>query len=455
MSKSTPKTRRNYLLIIPIAGGALLILVAAALMLYLGAKHLFSGREETPGMPVAVVKVTPTAFLSPTPPPNCETIIGSDDVQVTVPLPTALKVGDEQFSVTPVLPDPAGWSYPETGAGSAAWICGTVVNYVLGLEAKPDNKALLADLRPGDEIKLELSSGTSLLFRFVERQEATADEPGIFSQSRPRLTLILETGDGSWQVALADYVAETEPVQPPAPGSAAAPGQPVHVGDAQVTVERGHAESGAEGQPAGTMYYLVEFSVENIGSAPLDAAGFAMQLQDGAGNQYALSPAASDAGEYGLLDGEIAPANTAQGTAGYVVPDTLAGPTLTWVFTPQPGSELRASVAIPYAGGGGEPGAAGQANVNITDAFLSSSGDLLVIEGEISNVGDAPLTVKLDDISLTSSGGAGSLRVAAPPLPWTIHPGQTQVIELQYERPSASTALLSLLGYSFEIQGLQ
>jgi len=44
--------------------------------------------------------------------------------------------------------------------------------------------------------------------------------------------------------------------------------------------------------------------------------------------------------------------------------------------------------------------------------------------------------------------------MAAPPLPWTIQPGQTQVIELQYSKPDASTALLALLGYSFEVRGL-
>jgi len=45
--------------------------------------------------------------------------------------------------------------------------------------------------------------------------------------------------------------------------------------------------------------------------------------------------------------------------------------------------------------------------------------------------------------------------MAAPLLPWTVQPGQTQVIELQYPKPDAPAALLTLLGYSFEIQGLR
>lgn len=446
-------SRRSCLLIIPIAGGMLLLLVAAVIMIYLGFKGVLFRSDDSPGMPLEVVKITPTPFSSPVAPPNCATIINSNDVQVTVPLPTSLTVNGEPFPVAPILPDRTGWTYPANSSGAATWLCGTVVNYVLGLEPTVDNETLLADLRPGDEIKLHLSNGTELFFRFVERRETAANEGSVFEQFRPRLTLILEMENDSWQVATADYVAETETVQPSPPGSEAQPGQPVRVGDAQVTVSRGHAESGAD-QPPGTMYYLVEFSVENVGTTPLNADGFTMQLQDGVGNQYLVSPAASGIGEYGPLGGEIAPGVTADGSAGYLVPETLAGPTLIWVFVPQPGSELRASVSIPYEGAVG-PVSGGQAEVNVTDAFLNSAGDVLIIEGEIRNAGSEPFTVRLADISLTSSSGTSTLRVAAPPLPWTIQPGQTQVIELQYEKPAASTALLAMLGYSFEIRGLQ
>jgi hypothetical protein len=80
---------------------------------------------------------------------------------------------------------------------------------------------------------------------------------------------------------------------------------------------------------------------------------------------------------------------------------------------------------------------------------------VLIIEGEVQNIGGEPLTVELSDVSLTSSAGMSDLRMAAPLLPWTIQPGQTQVIELQYPKPDAPAALLTLLGYSFEIQGLR
>jgi len=442
------------LAIVPIAGGIFLLVTVVVLILFFGLRRLFRTDEtSTAIIPLEVTKLAPTPFASPLPPTSCETIISSGDVQVTVSLPISLAVGGESFPVVPVAPEQGGWSYPPDYPGSAVWVCGTVVNYVVGLG--PENEALLAGLRPGDEIKLHLSNGAMLLFRFVEGREAAANEAAVFEQSRPRLTLVLESGGSAWQVGVADYVAETEPVQPPpAEGTLAQPGQPVRVGDAQVTVTRGHAERSGPDLLPGTMYYLVEFSVENAGTVSLDANGFNMRLQDGVGNQYLLSPEASAAGEYGPLSGEIGAGVTAQGTAGYLVPETLVGPTLVWTFSPQPGSELRASVSIPYEGEAG-PAAGGQADVDIVDAFLDSDGDVLSIEGEVWNMGDGPLTVELGDISLTSSAGMSGLRSAAPQLPWTIQPGQTQVIELQYETPAAPTALLSLLGYSFEIQGLQ
>ena len=449
-------SRRNCLLSIPILGGLSLLLIAGMLILFAILKGTFftpqDGGEDDASIPVQVVKVTPTISASPLPPPSCETIISSGDVQVAASLPISLTVGDKSFPIATTVLEGENWTYPSGHSGAVTWVCGTVVNYVLGLESTAENKALLADMRPGDEIKLHLSNGSRLTFRFVEQQEIEANAADVFKQTRPLLTLIMEKENGTWQIAAADYVAETEQVQPPT--SQSQPGQPIHVGDAKITVTRGHAKSEGENLSAGTMYYLVEFSIENIGSSPLNTDSFAMQLHDDVGNQYLISPEASAAGEYGPLNGEIAPGTTAQGTAGYLTPKTLAGPTLTWTFSPQVSSELRASVSIPYEGNEEETEpTAGQAAVTITDAFLD--GDVLIIEGKVQNTGSGSFTVKIEDVSLTSSAGMGDLRMAAPPLPWTIEPDTPQIIELQYEKPNASTALLSLLGYSFEIQGLQ
>lgn len=445
--------RRGWLLVVPIAAGLLILLIAALLVVFLGLRNVLTKEEAHPGMSVEVTKLPTTISTSPLAPPSCETIVGSGDVQVAVPLPISMTVGSETFPVVAMVLEGGEWSYPPDRSRAAVWVCGTVVNYVVGMEPTAENQALLAGLDPGDELQLRLSSGVTLLFRFAERREVPANQGSVFGQVRPRLTLILESAEDTWQVATADYVAETEPVERPS-GTLVQPGQPVRVGDAQVTVTRGHVERSGPDLATGMMYYLVEFSVENSGITPLDSTAFDMRLQDGAGNVYLFSPAASAAGEHGSLSEEIRPGTTVQGTAGYLVPETMAGPSLIWTFSPWPGSESQASVSIPYQGET-EPGLVGRSEVTITDAFLDDGDDVLVIEGEVRNTGGQPLTVELSDLSLTSSAGISDLRMAAPPLPWTIEAGQSQVIELQYTKPQASAALLTLLGYSFEIQGLQ
>jgi hypothetical protein len=179
-----------------------------------------------------------------------------------------------------------------------------------------------------------------------------------------------------------------------------------------------------------------------------------MQLRDGLGNKYLLSSTASAYGDSGLIEGEIAPGEVVEGSAGYWVPEALAGPELIWTFSPSPGSEVWASVGISYEGEA-EPAEPGRAEVTITDALLSDDKTTLLVEGEIRNTGGSPLLVEVRDITLSSGSGMGELIMAAPPLPWTIEPGQTRVIELQFERPPAASVLLTLLGHSFEISGLE
>jgi len=453
-SSNASSLLRSPPVLIPVVAGLLLLLVAAILGLLLVWERLASGEESVPAMPAEVVKVTPTSFASAIIPPaaECETVVSSEDAQVTVPLPASLVVGDWSVSITPMILQESSVSYPAGYSNTAVWLCGTVVNYIVVLEPTSNNDALLKSLRPGDEIKLQLASGTDLVFRFSELLKASVGDPNVLAQSRPHLTVILQSDGSTWLVAGADYVAESEQVSPPG-GGHSPPGQAVRVANAEVTVEEGYVEVDEPGLQPGTMYYLIEFSVENTGSESINLNGFAMRLQDSTGHWYSVSPEASAVGKHGWLMTEIAPGSTAQGTAGYIVPETMAGPAVVWSFAAL-SSEGQASFSIPYQATGSSAGVE-RVNVAVTDAFLSRDGNVVVVEGKLENVGDETVTVELVDISLTSSAGASDLRMAAPPLPWTIQLGKTQVIELQFSRPDASAALLSLLGYTFELQGLK
>ena len=440
---------------LPVAAGLLFLLIAAVLVIVLVWQRVAPGEEPAPGMPVDMAKVTPTSFVSPVAPPpaECQTVVGSDDAQATVPLPSSLMVGEWSVAITPAVIQNSVPLYPSDYSDTAVWVCGTVVNYIIVLEPLSESARLVTELRPGDEIQMRLSSGVDRVFRFSELLEVSAGDPGVLIQSHPQLTMIVEADSGNWLVASADYVPEFEAVSPP-DGTYTSLGQAAPIGDARVMVTEGYTDSEGAGLESGTMVYLVEFSIENSGSESLDLGGFALQLQDAAGNWYSVLPEASALGKFGWLLTGIAPGSTAQGTAGYIVPETMAGPFVIWSFADLD-SEAQASFKIPYLTSDISPSDLVQVSVAVTDVFLSRDGSVVIIEGTLENVGDVPVTVEIGDISLTSSAGASELRMAAPPLPWVIESGKTQVVELQFSKPDASAALLSLMGYTFEIEGFK
>jgi len=439
-------------LILSIIGASVLLFAAIVIIIFLG---LRGTGQRNAGTPTATNEAQPTleSSTSRSPTRTCETVINSGNVQVSVALPVSTTVKGTEFRVEPILPEGDAWSYPPTRSDVALWVCGTVVNYVIGLEPTPGAEALIKSLVPGDGIKLQLANGTVLPFRFTARREVPPGQQDVLSQQQPRLTLLLAQDD-VWQVAIADYVAEEESTEALALDPSALLGQPVDVGGARVIVDRGHVRQDPN-LPSGTMYYLVEFSIENVGDAPLPTGSFSMRLRDELGNTYLVSPSASEAGEFGPLSGEIEPGASSQATAGYLVPQPLPPGSLTWIFSPRPGTEAQARIGIPYESAAGSPPSTAQLDVTVDDAFFSSDGNTLIIVGEVRNGGADPVTVNPADITLSSSSGPGQLVMAAPSLPWSIEPGQAQVIELQYQRPAASTVMLGLLGYTFEIDGLQ
>lgn len=442
---------RRQLLILFMISGAVLLFVAVAILVYLGLRGTPPPREETP-TPTESVVVTPTVTATPGPTPSCQTILSSGDVEISMALPYSLSIEGTTYPVEPFVPREQAWGYPADRSGQAVWVCGTVVNYVIALEPSPGNEEVIAALASGDEVRLSFANGVVLLFRVVAQEEASPGDRAALGQQQPRLTLVLPRSD-TWQIAIADYAAEAEAMELPSGGVPVEPGEAVEVGQVRITVERGEMVRMDE-LSQGTAYYLVEVSAENVGSDPIRVDAFTMQLRDGLGNAYPLSAQASAVGESGPLNGEIEPGVSVRGTAGYLVPDPLPPGDLTWLFSPPSGTEA-ALVRIPHPGEVVEENLDVEPDVIVTDAFLNRDGTVLVIEGEVENRSTQTLVVEAEDINLSSSAGPGELIMEAPPLPWGIEPGQRQVVELQYERPDASTVLLELLGYSFEIDGLQ
>lgn len=401
----------------------------------------------TAGMPLQITRISSTLSPLPLPSPPVAEI---DDTQVSLPVPVALEIGDRTFPVQIALASGEAWSNPSAYPGSAIWVYGTVVNYVMGLEASPDTEAVVGPLRVGDPLILRLSSGVRLQFRVAERETVRPDDAAIFGQSRPGLTLVLLGGqEARRETVFADFDRLEEPA-PSTAGPTAGVGQPVQVGDVQVTLlEGGAQERGVDLQP-GTMVYLVEFRVRNTSAMALDPRAFVTELEDASGARYLPWPSASSQGRYGPLQERLEPGEEVNGSVGYLVPDTLAGPTLVWIFGPRADSELRARFSIPYSPARAEV----WPEVTVLQAFLGEEGEVLHIVARVRNTGSGLLEVTAADVSLSSSAGPGELETAAPPFPWSIAGGEAREVELQFARPMASTCIVTILGYTFEISGL-
>jgi hypothetical protein len=93
--------------------------------------------------------------------------------------------------------------------------------------------------------------------------------------------------------------------------------------------------------------------------------------------------------------------------------------------------------------------------VDTDDVFVDRDDGLLDVGLRIENISEGVVQVTEEDVSLSSwTDGELPLVAAAPLLPWTVEPGDLQLFQLQFDLPTADTALLSVLGYTFSIENL-
>ncbi len=414
--------------------------VALALILVIVAIGQISGTGST---------VTPTPTNS-----GCVINCGPGS-QSTSTLPKVLHLRGRSILIDPVSMNNGQWK-PSAAAGRAEWVYGTLINYLIGLSASQENSDMLKALGQADEISIDLANGQSLQFKFSGRQLVTANDTDLFAQSKPGLTLVL-LGENSDQriVITADYVADQE-VGKPAPGSYAQINTPIEIGGAKVTVLSARLVINAPGIPVGSSFYMVDFSVENIGTTPLDAAGFQIQLQDYAKQKYNLSATASALGPNPAPKGTLQPGTLATFTAGFEVPANVTGPVLVWVFMPQAHFTVQANVAVPLIGPTPTPDPKTKVVVQITQAYYTPDQSELIVVGGIGNPSPVQVTLNTADISLsTPEGVLAKLQGAEPALPLNLAPGQNQTFTLHFARVPGSSATLKILLASFQLNGLQ
>ncbi len=430
---------------------AIVALLGACILGYLLLRPTLGGQAQD-----GATASEPTPFPDATAAPSQDqaVIVGISDTgtfTVTLDMPATLGVVDQQRPVQPESIGVDGLWNPEIDDANAAWVVGTVVNYVFGLPDTEANRTLLESLAPGNEMTVTTRGGTVHTFAFDSRSRVPSTDRSVFSQLSPGLSLILLGGDeadrlvvrGRYEVAAADAGAGSNVIQL---------GESAQLGDAQITVQANSFLTNRPEAPTGFGFFLIDFVLQNVGLTAIDTSAYRFTLSDELGNQYALNPIASRLGNFPPLGGFVNAGQSISATAGYQIPAGLVSPTLTWTVTAPDGAQIQSVLAFTAGGDVGQ-----SVVISLQEATITPDLNNLIIIGQVTNVGAQPLVITAEDLSLRTPTGSDYLLLATnPPFPWTVPPNQTLQFAVTYQRPIGSTsAVFTLLNQPFELSGLQ
>lgn len=401
----------------------------------------------TPFAPTAVPPARPTEGES--------LIVGVSDsstITVSLDVPMSLHLADHEFGVLPQAVGNDGSWQPETsGANTAVWVYGTVINYVIAIPYSEANETLLSGLTPGEEMTLFTRNNNSFTFTFESRAMVPAASQDVYAQQRPGITLVLWGGEGS------DRMVVTGQYQVPDVSSAGSDNTLVELGetaqmdDLQVTVTGASHLLGRQEALPGFAFFLVDFEIQNVGLTAVDANTLHLLLIDEMGNQYAANPAAGQLGNAPALNGFINAGQTVQATAGYQIPASLESKTLVWVVSRADRSG-QLQVRIPF-----NEGSAQGASVSLTRAEVSPDFTSLVLGGTVTSLGNQPVNVTEADVFLQTSDGSVFLLLSTnPPFPWVVATGESVQFLVTFQRPStADTATFTVLNQPFALSNFR
>jgi hypothetical protein len=394
-----------------------------------------------------------TAAAAPTQFEASEALVSSSSVEVPLAIPQTLKFAGQSFPINvATVAEDGAWDVPAGQTGSSFWIYGTLVNYVFGLPDTRDNLAAIDALAKGDTIEVQMSDGRAFRFQVSQKLSVPAGQAGIFAQNEPGLTLALVGGRGESRLVIeALFVGQS--------GGAAAGvaeiyelGQPAQAGDLSVTVTATRLVSfGAPELPSGLAYFLVDYVVENTGPGPLEASLFVSELIDSSGAHYAPVIPVSAVTTHPPLAGRINPNDVVNASAAYLVAATFSDLGSVWQFGMGVGPQETVQVNLASTVVLGPA-----VNVTLKAAALNDDKSELVLTGTVVNLGQEPIAVTETDLALISgTGRVGDLVRSEPPLPWTLDPAAFLSYEIAYARPANSSVIFRLLGWEFELVGVQ
>ena len=375
----------------------------------------------------------------------------SATISVTLESPVTLGLAGEQFNVqTQVIGADGTWVPATDDAGTAVWVYGSIVNYLIGVPDSDENRALLEGLAPGDEMMLTTRAGTRFTFSFNSRTTVPVTNRDVFAQTTPGITLVLLGSEGTERLVVnGRYVVAEADSQV---GNVVNLGETAQLENVQITVNSTTYIADRAEIPPGFALFVVDYEIQNVGLTALDSGSLQLGLVDNLGNQYVLNPLATQLGNFPTLAGFLNANQVTQASAGYQIPLGLESDTLSWVVT-NSNSGAQVYVTLPFTGG-----AAAAAGSSVTLARVDVSTDLtsLILGGQVTNLGTQPVVITESDVSLQTQDGSIYLLLSTnPPFPWTVPPGQTLQFFLTYQLPPTDAAVFRVLNQGFQLTGLR
>jgi hypothetical protein len=374
-------------------------------------------------------------------------------ITVTLETPIFLNIAGEEFSVQSTTRVENGVWIPATqNDTTTAWAYGSVINYIFGMPDSAENRELLNSLIIGDEIILQTRGGSTNTFAFSSREILDSDNEDVYAQNSPGVTIVLiENDPGEPRVVVRGRYVVSDNQGIAEGGRVVELGETAQLENLQITATGVTFLFDRPEIPPGFAFYLIDYQVQNIGAAPINTTGLQLVLADDLGNLYALNPTAAQLGSYRLLTGQIAPGQTIAATAGYQIPSGLASFNLRWtVSLDDPNNFIQVNIPFRDAEDTGQ-----NAIVQVQQAQVSLDGTSVILNGQVTNLGEQPLVVNSNNIALSGDGSIYLMLSTNPAFPWVVPPGETTQFLVTFQRPTGSTAVFRILNQPFELTGLR
>lgn len=383
-----------------------------------------------------------------------QAISDTSAITLTLETPIFLDVAGQEFTVQPEALSESGVWMPQTvNETTVAWVYGAVINYVFGLDDSNQNRDMLQNLVVGEKLALTARSGAKMEFIVSERKTVDSDDPEIYAQREPSITLIIIEKDADQQRLLVKgrYVVPDTSAGAPA-GRVVELGETAQLESLQFTVNGANVVYDRPEAPAGFAIFHIDYQAQNVGPEPVSSNTLTMVLADDLGNLYALNPVASQLGNNPPLSGSIGAGQTVVATAGYQIPVGLSSSALRWqVSIVGTGSQIQ--VNLPFQNSAESQQ---QVEVQVQQATVSQDGSSLLVVGQITNVSQETVVVDVNDVSLIDATGTVFLKLSTnPAFPWTVPASETLLFGVTFQRPLGSEATFTILNRSFQLSGIR